>query len=109
MFQVANLRNGAGTKAKYTKLSIDRTSALGNPFFMKDESMRNEVCDKFEIYARNELKMNKTGKFYAAFKELYLKFINGEDLSLMCWCAPKRCHGDVLVKLLNEFKVKNNH
>ena len=30
-----------------------------------------------------------------------------ESKNLGCWCAPNRCHGDVLVKLIEEFKNYN--
>lgn len=43
---------------------------------------------------------------------LYEKYIRGSDLynsldelkgkELGCWCKPNRCHGDILIKLLNE-------
>ncbi len=31
------------------------------------------------------------------------------DRTLGCWCKPRRCHGDVLVKLLREWQLKEGH
>lgn len=49
------------------------------------------ACQKFEAYVRN-------GFLYDDLEELQGKVLG-------CWCHPDPCHGDVLVKLLNE-KVK---
>ena len=60
-------------------------------------------------------KIYKTGKYYTLDEslELYEKYIR-ESVLLMreieelrgkvlgCWCKPNRCHGDVLIKILNE-------
>lgn len=30
-----------------------------------------------------------------------------EGKTLACWCHPKNCHGDVLIRLLNEKKLNS--
>jgi hypothetical protein len=69
---------------------IDRATQWGNPFILHDESMRDEVCDAFEEYARHRLLSEPD----------WLEPLRGYDLA--CWCAPKRCHGDTILKLLAE-------
>ena len=33
-------------------IKVDRSSPVGNKFHMKNESMRDEVCDKYKTYFR---------------------------------------------------------
>lgn len=73
---------------------IGRGSRWGNPFKMNSEADRDHVCEAYEGHLVNLLHQEKamgiqdTGR---ALAELH-----GKDL--VCYCAPKRCHGDVLVK-----------
>ena len=63
-------------------------SKWGNPFFLSDESKRDEVLAKYIdwLYHQDDL--------LAALPELKGK-------TLGCWCSPKKCHGDVLAELAN--------
>lgn len=63
---------------------------LGNPFRLGRDGTREEVIAKFEEYARN----NK------AILAL-IKGLKRDDI-LGCFCKPKPCHGDVIVKLWHE-------
>lgn len=69
---------------------IGRPSIFGNPFWLKSEAQRDHVVDSYEAWARNQ------PKILEAIKAL------PEDAVLGCYCAPKRCHGDVIVKLWKE-------
>ena len=45
---IKNLRN---EKPQYEwQVKVDRSSVLGNPFYMGNESQRDKVCDKYEAY-----------------------------------------------------------
>lgn len=81
---------------------IDRQSVLGNPFFMKDESMRDEVCDKYQAYFEREI-LKKGSPFHKEVTRLYKLAKSGQQLNLQCWCAPKRCHGDTIKKFIESF------
>ncbi len=72
---------------------IDRKSKWGNPFVIGPDGDRAEVIAKYRrwIVGRPEL--------MAALPELRGKVLG-------CWCAPLACHGDVLIELLAEPKVK---
>ena len=69
---------------------IGRGSMFGNPYIIGVNGNRNEVCDKFEKMILKNKKLIKQIK----------NKLKGKDL--VCYCAPKRCHGDFLVKLANE-------
>ncbi len=67
---------------------IGRPSKWGNPFSIGKDGTRKEVIKKYEKYILKN-------------KELLNDLHELEDKVLGCWCKPKSCHGDVLIKLLN--------
>ena len=69
---------------------IGRGSKWGNPFIIGKDGDRDEVCDLYEKQYIN----NPT--FIATVKQN----LKGKDL--VCFCAPKRCHGDFLLEVANE-------
>ena len=72
---------------------IGRPSPLGNPFVLGRDGNRDEVIEKYNIYLRKKLKEDeKVRTEFDRIKELSKK----GDVFLVCWCAPKRCHGDVI-------------
>jgi hypothetical protein len=76
-------------KAKYDVL-IDRTSKWGNPFVVGKDGTREEVIQKYEEWVYTKPLLIAMAK-----KELKNKILG-------CWCAPKRCHGDILSRIANE-------
>lgn len=72
---------------------IGRPSQFGNPFRVMGENTRASAIEQFEAYARRGIAASPKGR--AAIASLYGK-------TLGCWCAPKACHGDVLLKLAAE-------
>lgn len=68
---------------------IGRPSKWGNPFEIGKDGTRSEVIVKYEEWLRsNEELLNE------------IEELRGKTLG--CWCKPKSCHGDVIVKILNE-------
>jgi len=79
---------------------IGRPGPWGNPFSHKPETVarwkvntRDEAVDFFEKLL--EAKIKKT----PGFLQNLIDELGGK--SLICWCAPARCHGDVLIKYAN--------
>lgn len=72
---------------------IGRPSKWGNPFTIGKDGTRREVIDKYEQYIRNQPHL------MTDIKEL-------QNKTLGCWCKPRACHGDVLVKIVEE-KIGN--
>lgn len=66
-------------------------SEFANPFPIGVDGGRNEVIDKYERYIKERL-ANEPQLRDA------LEAMRGRRIG--CWCRPKRCHGDVLVRLL---------
>lgn len=78
---------------------IGRPSKWGNPYSHKDGTLaefktgsRKEAIAKYEEYLlNNEDLMNS------------LHELKGKNLG--CWCKPKGCHGDILLKYANANKL----
>jgi hypothetical protein len=71
---------------------IGRGSPFGNPYPIGEED-RDTVCDKYEHHF--SYKLNTDPHFQAAVDDLVNKARTG-DLNLICFCAPKRCHGETI-------------
>ncbi len=68
---------------------IDRRSRWGNPYHLGIHGNRSEVIALYDEWVR------KQPELIASLPELAGKV-------LACHCAPKRCHGEVLLRLLKE-------
>lgn len=75
-------------KEKYD-VYIGRPSKWGNPYVLGRDGDRLEIVKKYDAYIRADQNLLE-----ACRRELRGKILG-------CWCAPKACHGDVLVELAN--------
>ena len=66
---------------------IGRGSKWGNPYRIGMEGNRDQVCEMYEVFANETF-------LQSDFEEL-----RGKDL--ICFCSPKRCHGDYLIQRAN--------
>ena len=64
-------------------------SKWANRFMIGRDGAKEEVIKAYERWLRDE-----RPDLMAALHEL-----RGKDLA--CWCAPKPCHGDILLRLTN--------
>jgi len=94
MIQIKNLRY---EKPKHEwDVKVDRTSILGNPFYMQNESQRDEVCDKYEEYFQEKMKNDE--EFRREVERLCNLHIKHSKLNIFCWCTPKRCHAETILR-----------
>lgn len=70
---------------------IGRGSIFGNPYVIGRDGTRDEVIDRYQEWFNF---MIKDKRFLSAILEL-------KDCKLSCFCAPQRCHGDVIAEYLN--------
>ena len=87
--EIKNLRNREFHNEPW-QFRVDRGTPVGNPYYMHDESERDAVCDKYELYFRklitySDRAVNYLNSMLDALKEY-------GHIELYCWCAPKRCH-----------------
>lgn len=88
---------------------IGRPSVLSNPFTHdgKRSSLaklsfktREEAINAYEEYFHKMMEVDI--EFQMEFNKIYEKYKNGEDVYLGCFCAPLKCHGDIIAKELQK-------
>ena len=87
------------------QVRVDCTSVLGNPFYMKNESQRDTVCNQYEVYFQEKMQ-NTQSAFYKEIQRLQAVLQKYGRLELFCWCAPKRCHAESIKKYLENHYEK---
>ena len=78
-------------KKDHFDVLIARPSEWGNPFVIGKDGTRSEVIAKYEVWLRNN-------------PVLMAKIMELDGKILGCWCSPLPCHGDVIIKIINEIK-----
>jgi hypothetical protein len=69
-------------------------SPLGNRFRIGTDGGRDEVIGKYRAWLWREIKSGK-GPALEELRRLAALAQTGQDVYLVCWCAPQRCHGDI--------------
>ena len=87
---VASKRDGA------SGWYVGRPSALGNPFTMRTEADRDRVIGQYREWLAHKI----ADRDAAVMNELNA-MLKHEEITLVCWCAPKRCHADVIAQWLH--------
>ena len=85
MAKVINIRDKKGTPYE---VYIGRGSKWGNPFIIGKDGTRNEVIKKYREYIKITVLPEQVNE------------LSGK--TLICYCKPQSCHGDVLIELLGE-------
>lgn len=88
---------------------IGRGSPLGNPYTSIQNrktkaqfvcSSREESVAKFKEYLLRKIEQ-KDKNICDTLNKIYLLAIKG-DVNLVCFCSPKKCHGDVIKEIIEE-------
>jgi len=69
---------------------IDRTTEWGNPYVIGPDGDRSDVIRKYRQWIES----------FPHKKRIIREKLRGKVLG--CWCAPRACHGDVLLEIANE-------
>ena len=96
MIQVLNKRV-VGDRGEY----VGRPSALGNPFKLEYEFGRDAVIQQYELWLQKRINARDV-RVCDELNRLYRIARDQDLLELTCWCAPKRCHADVIRNMLLE-------
>lgn len=94
-----NIKVGRVNNCDY---KVDRTTILGNPFKMFNESERDKVCDNYYRYFEEKISQNDR----VILEELQkIKHLASKKpvFTIGCHCAPRRCHGDTIANFLNNY------
>jgi len=68
---------------------IGRPSKWSNPFKIPWDGSREDVINKYEAYIMSHPDLINS-----------LPELQGKILG--CWCKPKACHGDILVRMIED-------
>ena len=87
--------------APFGAVYVGRGTPYGNPFVMTHEGgqeigSREWACAEFAKYAKDRVQREPN----------WLKPLVGKDLT--CWCAPKQCHADTLLRLANRDEAEGS-
>lgn len=69
------------------------SSIWANPFKITKESGRDECIEQYEKYIRKKI----------IDENLIEELLKLKGKKIGCWCKPEKCHGDVLLKLIEEY------
>lgn len=82
-------------------IKVDRSSPLGNPFKMgNDESLRDLVCNNYERYFDNTVRVRHT--IFTNEVDRIVELAKTNDITLLCWCYPKRCHAETIKRHIED-------
>ena len=92
MITVGNKQHGA------RGIYVGRPSPLGNPFAMHGEATRAQVIRDYEDWLAEQLMDSRS----AASREIHrlAALARTQDLCLVCFCAPKACHADIIKRTI---------
>ncbi len=91
---VANIRTCERPDGKRS-IFVARPSALGNPFKIGRDGDRDECIAKYATWLDTQLADPATAaaRKFAGLQKALAKY---GTLTLVCWCAPERCHAEVI-------------
>ena len=92
MIRVENKRTYCGAG-----VYIGRPSLLGNPFEIGVHVEREDVIRFYRQWLWERIL--EQGEVYAELKRL-ARLAKQDDLTLICWCFPKPCHGRILIRAI---------
>ncbi len=76
---------------KVYDIYIGRGSIWGNPFVIGRDGTRDQVIEKYRNYILKD-------------KVVLSQIYKLKDKILGCYCKPLKCHGDVLIELIENRK-----
>lgn len=116
MVHVINIKNEDYSTNEgffYVGRSKNNNSPLGNPFTYNGKRSNiaklsfktaEEAIAAYEKYF--DVMYGKDEEFTKAFDEIYEFYKTGKDVFLGCFCAPKKCHAEIIAKKLQQRLIK---
>lgn len=78
-----------------------RESPLANPFPLKKESERDGVIDQYRDWLESVLTVDgEDNPVRIELNRLKKIYRDTGELNLVCWCFPRRCHGEVIREVI---------
>jgi len=78
---------------------VGRPTPLGNPYRLIKEEEREQVVTRYATWLEREVRRGNP-EVIRALEELYRSLKRRGEVMLICFCAPRRCHGEVIAEHL---------
>ena len=72
---------------------VGRPTLFGNPYRVQSET-REQAVQQYRAWLRRQ--WQRGGAVKEALRALARAYIERDELTLLCWCAPRRCHAEVI-------------
>lgn len=83
------------------RIYIGRGSPLGNPYKITATCSRDQAIAQYEDWLYGQLERENS---HATWEMTRLAGLvadsSGQPLELVCYCAPKPCHGDIIKRII---------
>jgi hypothetical protein len=89
------------TQFRATDTYIGRGSPLGNPYPITATASREQVIARYREWLLEQIEQ-QVPDVIAALNHIAYQVSEGLDVRLVCFCAPRPCHGDVVKQLVCE-------
>ena len=100
LIEVVNKRTYGDGDGEY----IGRPSVLGNQFLVGRDGTREEVIERYRGWLRRQWKERKPARQELIY--LAKDYKQTGTLTLVCWCKPLPCHGDVIADAVSALVEK---
>lgn len=85
-------------------------SVLGNPFHLvdvNDDVERDKIIKEYKVWLWTHIQ-NNNPIIMKELERLHKLARDTDELNLICFCAPKPCHGDVVKTCIEWIERENN-
>jgi hypothetical protein len=89
--RIVNLRQSNGQPGI---VKVDRSTVLGNPFEITPECDRYQSIAQYRVWLWERMREKKA--VWLKLLELVRIYQATDELVLGCWCAPLKCHAEVI-------------
>ncbi len=80
---------------------IGRPDPLGNPYVIGEHGDRDTVIARYKTWLIGQYASDNRSVRTAIDRLVQLE-LEGKSITLVCWCAPAKCHGDVIKEFVEE-------
>ncbi len=90
-------RPGSWYRATRMVNRLCNRSVLGNDHPLSDinnDRLRKESIELYKVDFDKRIKLR--GNFRRAIGQIYKAYKRGKSIKLVCFCAPRACHGDII-------------
>lgn len=106
MITIKNIRTDG---EDWEDIKVCRGTLWGNPYSHLEDSIfdtikvesREIAIQKYKEYFYQKID-NKDPKFLKELNRLIIKNLRGEDITLACFCYPKKCHAEIIRDFLEQ-------